>query len=190
MKRFLIGSLVILFGIFLITGCAKQQIAQTPEQQGQAGAKAAETQKSASKDLSKEAITGQDLGKTQMAASQYSAKELISRLSDIHFDFDKYDVRDDAKPTLKELSGILSKNTKAKVVAEGHCDERGTVEYNLALGEKRASAVKSYLISLGIPSSRVDTVSYGKEKPLCSDSSETCWAKNRRAHFVLLEESR
>ncbi len=82
---------------------------------------------------------------------------------------------------------MLSPNPKTKVVVEGNCDERGTSEYNLALGDRRANAAKSYLVSLGIPSRRIKTISYGKEKPLCTESTEECWSKNRRDHFVLTE---
>lgn len=106
--------------------------------------------------------------------------------SDIHFDFDKYDVRDEDKAVLKSVSSYMIKNGAAKLMIEGHCDERGTNEYNLALGDRRAKAVKDYIVSLGVSSSRMDTISYGEEKPLCPDQTEECWAKNRRAHFVFL----
>ena len=187
MKHFFVTSLIILG--MIITGCAQRKVVQTPEQQ--AGQAAESAQKpAAAKDLSKESITEQELGGARKAASQYTAKELASKIQDIHFDFDRYDIRDDAKPALKEISDVLAKNTKAKVVVEGHCDERGTVEYNLALGDRRASSAKAYLVSLGIPSGRIDTVSYGKEKPVCSDNTEECWTRNRRDHFALLEEGK
>jgi len=107
--------------------------------------------------------------------------------SDIHFDFDKYDIRDDAKPVLERLAQWLKNNPKARVLIEGHCDERGTNQYNLALGERRASATKNYLMALGISSSRIDTVTYGEERPLCREQTEECWQLNRRAHFVIHE---
>jgi peptidoglycan-associated lipoprotein len=118
-----------------------------------------------------------------------AAKELETKVNDIYFAFDKYDLDDASKATLKGLATTLGK-TNAKVIIEGNCDERGTKEYNLALGDKRANAAKQYLVSLGIPSAKLDTTSYGKEKPICTESTEECWAKNRRDHFVLLAGGR
>lgn len=108
-------------------------------------------------------------------------------LQDIHFDFDRYDVRSDARSTLQQNADWLRANPAAKVEVEGHCDERGTTEYNLALGAKRAKAAKDYLVSLGVSADRLSTISYGEELPLCRESNETCWARNRRAHFVVLQ---
>lgn len=112
------------------------------------------------------------------------SKRMPEILRDIHFDFDKYDVRDDAKPVLRFLADYLIKNTSESILMEGHCDERGTNEYNLALGERRAQSAKKYILSLGVASSRMETISYGEEKPLCTGKTEDCWQKNRRVHFV------
>ena len=109
-------------------------------------------------------------------------------LKDIHFDFDRYDIRRGDEEILKENAALLKKYPKTKVQIEGHCDERGTVEYNLALGERRANNTKKYLVSLGIASNRISTISYGKEKPLDSGHNEEAWAKNRRVHTVLLSK--
>jgi peptidoglycan-associated lipoprotein len=114
------------------------------------------------------------------------AKEIEARIGDIYFAFDKYDLDGKSKTTLKSLASILSKKN-VNVTVEGNCDERGTKEYNLALGDKRATSAKQYLISAGINSSRISTISYGKEKPVCTESTEACWAKNRRDHFVVPE---
>lgn len=112
-------------------------------------------------------------------------KEISEKyLHDIHFDFDKSDIRDDAKPVLEENAGFLKKYPSIKIVVEGHCDERGSVEYNLALGERRAKAAKNYLATLGVNDSRMTTVSYGKELPIDPGHNEDAWAKNRRAHFL------
>jgi peptidoglycan-associated lipoprotein len=109
-------------------------------------------------------------------------------LKDIHFDFDKYDVRSEDAEMLKENAALLKKHPSVKVQIEGHCDERGTIEYNLALGERRASSTKKYLISLGIPAERISTISYGEEKPLDPGHTEDAWAKNRRAHTIILSK--
>ncbi|MBI5042708.1 MAG: peptidoglycan-associated lipoprotein Pal [Nitrospirae bacterium] len=107
-------------------------------------------------------------------------------LNDVYFDFDKSAVRDDAKPALQSNAKWLNSNSKAKIKIEGHADERGTNEYNIALAEKRAQAVSKYLSTLGIKSERLSTISYGEEKPQCAAHSEDCWQKNRRAHFAVV----
>jgi peptidoglycan-associated lipoprotein len=109
---------------------------------------------------------------------------------DIHFAFDRYELTPESKSTLKALSNWITKNPEAKVGIEGHADERGTVEYNLALGAKRAQAAKDYLVNLGVSASRLSTVSYGEELPLCKESNEECWGKNRRDHFVSASSSK
>jgi peptidoglycan-associated lipoprotein len=103
----------------------------------------------------------------------------------IHFDFDKFFIREDAKPKLAKVAAHMRTNNDAKILIEGHCDERGTAEYNMALGERRANSAKKYLTALGIDAKRLSTVSYGKERPLDPEHNEGAWAKNRRAVFVL-----
>ena len=98
----------------------------------------------------------------------------------VHFDYDKYDVTSEDRDLLQRQAAWLQKYPQVRVTIEGHCDERGTREFNLALGARRANAVKEYLVSLGISSARVDTISYGKERPMCTESSESCWSQNRR----------
>jgi peptidoglycan-associated lipoprotein len=115
-----------------------------------------------------------------------SIQELFDKgVKDAYFDFDKADVRTDARDALSQTAQFLRSYPQVKVVVEGHCDERGSTEYNLALGDRRAAAAKQFLVSLGIPADRMETVSYGKEKPFCSASTEECWQQNRRAHFVM-----
>lgn len=108
-----------------------------------------------------------------------------SGIEDIFFDFDKYIIRDDYMGTIKKDAEWLSSNTNIKVVIEGQADERGTTEYNLALGERRARSVKKHLITLGVDPIRINTISYGEEKPVCTEHTEECWWKNRRAHFEI-----
>ena len=109
-------------------------------------------------------------------------------LKDIYFDFDKYDIRPGDTEILKGNAALLAKFPDVKIQIEGHCDERGTVEYNLALGERRANSAKGYLISLGIPEKRISTISYGKERPFDPAHNEEAWAKNRRAHSIILSK--
>lgn len=111
----------------------------------------------------------------------------VEQLKDIHFEFDKYDIRPDARPILESNASWLKENPQAKIQIEGHCDERGTVEYNLALGDRRAKSTRDYLISLGADPKQLSTISYGEEKPLDPGHNEEAWAKNRRGHFVVLK---
>jgi len=106
-------------------------------------------------------------------------------LSDAFYDFDRSDLREDARTSLARDAGWLKNYVSVQVLLEGHCDDRGTEAYNLALGERRADAARQYLEAMGIPSDRLKTVSYGKEKPFCSQDDENCWQENRRAHFVM-----
>jgi peptidoglycan-associated lipoprotein len=113
---------------------------------------------------------------------------LLARIEDAYYDYNKYDLRPDAIKALQgdssELRDILKDYPDYKLTIEGHCDERGSAEYNMALGQERADAAKTYLVNVGIPSNQLSTVSYGKEKPVCQDENEACWQKNRRVHIV------
>jgi peptidoglycan-associated lipoprotein len=108
----------------------------------------------------------------------------FNEVRDAYFDYDKADIRPDARVALSTTADFLKRNPSIKVTIEGHCDERGSTEYNLGLGDRRANAVKQYLVSLGVSADRMGTVSFGKEKPFCTDHNETCWQQNRRGHFV------
>jgi peptidoglycan-associated lipoprotein len=114
-------------------------------------------------------------------------QSINSDVQDAFFDYDKSDIRGDARDALTRdaaaLKAILSEFPSATIMVEGHCDERGSAEYNLGLGDRRASSAKDFLVSLGVPGDRLKTISYGKERPQCTESTESCWQKNRRAHF-------
>ncbi len=107
-------------------------------------------------------------------------------LNMIHFDYDKYFIRDDAKPVLEKNANWLNKFKSVKILIEGHCDERGTEEYNLALGEKRSKSTLDYLVSLGISQDRIEIISYGKSQPLDPGHNEIAWQKNRRSNFMII----
>lgn len=130
-------------------------------------------------------ITGKDGDIAETAISP--EEEARSIFKDVFFDYDKYNIRPDARPILDNVAYFLYRNKKFNVVIEGHCDERGTNEYNLALGEKRARAVQNYLSSLGVVTSRMIILTYGEEKPFCMGQNEACWQRNRRTHFVLVK---
>ena len=108
-----------------------------------------------------------------------------ANLKDVYFDFDKYDIRPEAARILDANATWLKANPGNLVLIEGHCDERGTAEYNLALGERRAKSTMNYLVGQGVAASRITVISYGKERPLCTEKTEACWAMNRRAHHLV-----
>ncbi len=146
-----------------------------------------------SSDTSTSAGSSLPLVQTAMVSSD-SSLEAMRRgetaaegpLKNVYFGFDRYDLRPDAREMLKANAGWLKENAWTRLEIEGHCDERGTTEYNLALGAKRAQAARDYLVTLGISGERISTVSYGKELPACRDKNEGCWQKNRRARFVVI----
>ena len=115
-------------------------------------------------------------------------RRLENEVQDAYFDYDKSDIRSDASDTLTKdaaaLKSILNDFPTATIVIEGHCDERGSAEYNLGLGDRRASAAKDFLTQLGVSGDRLKTISYGKERPQCTESNDSCWQRNRRAHFA------
>jgi len=115
-----------------------------------------------------------------------TATPSASPLQDIFFDFDRYDLKPEARATLQANADWLKRNPSARIEIEGHCDDRGTNEYNLALGAKRSQSAKDYLLTLGISAERLSTISYGEEIPVCKESNENCWRRNRRARFVVI----
>jgi|Deesub1362B_J571_1020462.scaffolds.fasta_scaffold00907_12 peptidoglycan-associated lipoprotein len=132
--------------------------------------------------IAKPALTEEEIFK----AKTLEELNIEQPLQMIHFDFDKYDIREDAKPILEKNAEWLRRYPTVKILIEGHCDERGTEEYNLALGEKRAKATRDYLVILGISPDRIKIISYGKSRPLDPGHNEIAWAKNRRAQFIII----
>ncbi len=121
-------------------------------------------------------------GAARPAPQEFTA---VPELKDIHFDFDRYDIRPGDAVVLDANAAWLKQHPNMLVLIEGHCDERGTNEYNLALGERRAKAAMNYLVAQGVQSDRITIISYGEERPACFEKGESCWAKNRRAHFLV-----
>jgi peptidoglycan-associated lipoprotein len=180
-KKSLIIIFVLCFGLIMI-GCPKKTTMKeepSVKKEEAAKAEAERAKETKAKEQFEKSLVAE---KTPGIAGEVFESSL---LKDIHFDFDKYDVRPQDAAILKENAALLKKYPNLKVQIEGHCDERGTVEYNLALGERRANHAKNYIVSLGISPARVSTISYGKEKPLDPGHNEEAWAKNRRAHTVV-----
>jgi peptidoglycan-associated lipoprotein len=121
------------------------------------------------------------------AAARPAVREFteVAELKDVYFDFDRYEIRPSDARVLDANAAWLKRNDGHLVLIEGHCDERGTNEYNLALGERRAKAAMNYLVSQGVQANRITIISYGEERPGCKDRNEACWAKNRRGHFLV-----
>ena len=121
------------------------------------------------------------------ARTSKALEDYLNKLLDAYFDYDKADLRTDARTALNndssELRSLLKEFPNTKFVVEGNCDERGSAEYNLALGDRRAKAAQEFLVQIGVPSERLTTISYGQERPICTDHDENCWQKNRRAHL-------
>jgi peptidoglycan-associated lipoprotein len=131
------------------------------------------------------AISEEELARAEREKRRTSAEEAVAaNLQDVYFDFDSYSIRSQDMPVLKKMAEWLQANPAIRLTIEGYCDERGTTEYNLALGQKRAGAVKDYFVASGVSDQRLKTVSYGKEAPVDPGHTEEAWAKNRRAHFV------
>jgi peptidoglycan-associated lipoprotein len=178
MKKYVIFLLV--FVVAVAFGCSQRAVTQ-PETQP---AQQKESMKAKTPEMVTEAGTGSKVESVGSSEMEMKGKE--GKWADILFDFDKYNVKGTYKNELESIAAWMTQNPAAKLSIEGNTDERGTNEYNLALGDRRAKAVGDYLASLGVPSSRIETLSYGEEKPLCKEHNESCWSKNRRAHFVIL----
>jgi peptidoglycan-associated lipoprotein len=212
MKKFF-GSfglmlLVMLVSLSFTTGCAKKAamkegavVSQVQKAAPQAAATAAPVE-TASDDAAARERALREQALREQAAREKAAREAAEKakrdadakaaailnelqIADIHFDFDKYNLTSDSQETLKKAAPAYLKYSNFNLVVEGHCDERGTVEYNLALGEKRANEAAKFLGDLGVAKDRIKTISYGKEMPLDKGHNEEAWAKNRRAHFLV-----
>jgi len=200
MKRnsIIVGLLVLLCSLSLIfvSGCATDQAvkSETGTIKGDATIKsdasmddilAAETAKSKA-EIGAMRKAAADRKAAAEAAAQKALLAEAAAVKDIHFAFDRYDLNPEARNILGGLADWLSKQSSWVVTIEGHCDNRGTTEYNLALGERRAEAAKAYLASMGIAAERITTISYGEERPMDPANNEEAWAKNRRGHFLVI----
>jgi peptidoglycan-associated lipoprotein len=181
-KKFIFITMILIGCLgLLMMGCpktvVKEEPAVTKQETAKTGSEAAQ-QEETKKNFEETLVVKKEPG--------IEGEVLESSLfKDVHFEFDKYDIRPEGAAVLKEDAALLKKYPNIKIQIEGHCDERGTTEYNIALGQRRANAAKNYLFSLGIAANRMSTISYGKEKPLDPGHNEAAWAKNRRGHVVI-----
>ena len=181
----------ILVGVVLMFGCARKPVMPAASAPAPIGAVASSGMPGASAGRpSGQSAPGNPAGQsapTATGTARPAPNEFVavSDLQDIHFDFDKYAVRPEDGQILQGNARWLKANGGDLLLIEGHCDERGTEGYNLALGDRRAKAAMNYLIAQGVAERRISVISYGKERPVCTEHDEACWAKNRRAHFLV-----
>jgi len=182
MRRFYIILLAIVCLVFLFDACAQKQSVKTGPDGGVSDVEKVEE---GTPRIDKPTLSEEELFEKQTLGEMNRQ----GYLKTIYFDFDKYFIRDDMKPNLQQNADWLLKFPSVIVSIEGHCDERGTIEYNMALGERRAKAARDYLVSLGVPSIRLQTISYGKSKPLAKDAvTEDEHSQNRRAESVIIKK--
>ncbi len=183
---FLVFFLVI-FVAFLAPSCAKKELKSEPTMSEEEARRRAE-EEARQRELDRQAaIREESLKEDQLRAEgerMLSARELFEN-EDVMFEFDSASLTAEAQEILRAKAEYLRDNPGVRVMIEGHCDERGTNEYNLALGDRRAYSSKAFLTDLGIDDARLSTISYGEERPIASGSTEDAWAQNRRAHFVI-----
>lgn len=183
MRRLLILLAILAFTAY---GCAPRTIV---DDQG-SGAEAQDadgqvTIEPISDSVSSTDATGSDGNRLTNISNRYkTSSEGVPEFGDILFDFNSYSIQGNYRQVLDDLSAWLTGNN-AILLVEGHCDERGTREYNLALGDRRALSIKDYLLASGVPDLKIETVSYGEERPSCREESESCWTQNRRGHFII-----
>ena len=175
----------------MVAGCSKKVAPQAntaPPRPTSTPAPESRPTVAAERPASRPAETPAPRSSTPDAATRARIDQLLARIEDAYFDYDQHTLRPDAVKALQadstELRDILKDYPNYKLTIEGHCDERGSAEYNMALGQKRAESAKDFLVQVGIPGNQLGVISYGKEKPVCSEENEGCWQKNRRIHIV------
>lgn len=185
-KGMLYLSVLLLVGVISLWGCPKKaDVSGASDTQTQTEkVTSPATPASAAEAKTNEATTTE----AKADGSNEKSGVMAEGLKPVYFDFNRSLIRNDAKDVMKANAKWLKANPKAKVKIEGNCDERGTVEYNQALGQRRAASAKKYLTDMGISSRRISLISYGKEKPSCTESTEECWQKNRRDNFMVVSE--
>jgi peptidoglycan-associated lipoprotein len=178
-RGWILGSVLLVALLVLGVSCAKKAV-RVDEEAAQPGVEETVV-------VEEETVVVEEIGKAptvEVGISEESMRRLFERES-IHFDFDQYVLKPEAMRILDKKADYLRAHPEARVLIEGHCDERGTNEYNLALGDRRANSAKDYLMKSGVAESRMTTISYGEERPVCTESMESCWWRNRRDNFML-----
>ena len=188
-RAWILGALLLAMLLVLGVSCAKKTVTMEAEPMEEERA----VEDAAAQQAAQDAAAAREAKLAKMSEAERQREEAVMMAEEarmrafveenIHFDFDKYVLTPKAMMILDEKSAYLREHPEVRVLIEGHCDERGTNEYNLALGDRRANSAKNYLVKSGVAESRITTISYGEEQPLCMEHAESCWWKNRRAQF-------
>lgn len=190
---FRIGLVILMIGFLMtVSSCSKKKprldpMEQPPSSGAESGLTADQKAAAEAQAIAEEELRAQQLREQQEMEAMQAQKEAREKFvnKDIYFNFDDASLSADAREVLKQKAAWLREKPNALVLIEGHCDERGTAEYNIALGQRRAQSVKTFLVNAGISASRLSTISYGEERPVALGSNESAWAQNRRAHFKI-----
>jgi peptidoglycan-associated lipoprotein len=190
-RAWIFGALMLAMLLVLSVSCAKKKVTMEAEpMQEEMTAEQLEAQQAAEEAAAAREARLAKMGEEERQREEAAMMAEEARMrafveENIHFDFDKYDLKPKAMMILDEKAAYLREHPEVRVLIEGHCDERGTNEYNLALGDRRANSAKNYLVRSGVAESRITTISYGEEQPLCMEHTESCWWKNRRDQFQI-----
>ncbi len=188
-RAWIFGAIMLAMLLALGVSCAKKQVTmETQEMAAEEGAAQQSAEDEAARREAEEARLQEQRAREARQRQEASSMSEAARRAafedeEIHFDFDKYVLTPQAMMILDDKAAYLREHSGVRVLVEGHCDERGSNEYNLALGDRRANSAKNYLVKSGVAASRITTISYGEEQPLCMQQNESCWYRNRRGHF-------
>ena len=189
-RAWIFGALMLAMLLVLSVSCAKKKVTMEAEPTQEMTAEQMEAQQAAQEaaaareaQMAQKGEAEQQREEAAMMAEEARMRAFVEE--NIHFDFDKYDLKPKAMMILDEKATYLREHPEVRVLIEGHCDDRGTNEYNLALGDRRANSAKNYLVRSGVAESRITTISYGEEQPLCMEQTESCWWRNRRDQFQI-----
>ena len=184
-RAWIFGAIMLAMLLALGVSCAKKQVTmETQEMAAEEGAAQQSAEDEAARREAEEMRRAREARQREQAASMSEeARRAAFEDENIHFDFDKYVLTPQAMMILDDKAAYMREHPGVRVLVEGHCDDRGSNEYNLALGDRRANSAKNYLVKSGVAESRITTISYGEEQPLCMQQSESCWYRNRRGHF-------
>lgn len=188
-RAWIFGAIMLAMLLALGVSCAKKQVTmETQEMAAEEGAAQQSAEDEAARREAEEARLQEQRAREARQRQEASSMSEAARRAafedeEIHFDFDKYVLTPQAMMILDDKAAYLREHSGVRVLVEGHCDDRGSNEYNLALGDRRANSAKNYLVRSGVAASRITTISYGEEQPLCMQQNESCWYRNRRGHF-------
>ena len=188
-RAWIFGAIMLAMLLALGVSCAKKQVTmETQEMAAEEGAAQQSAEDEAARREAEEARLREQRAREARQRQEASSMSEAARRAafedeEIHFDFDKYVLTPQAMMILDDKAAYLREHSGVRVLVEGHCDDRGSNEYNLALGDRRANSAKNYLVKSGVAASRITTISYGEEQPLCMQQNESCWYRNRRGHF-------